>query len=191
MKFLILALIVSSGSAFLAPFNRCSSSALQGHSDLYAIVGHLEGPSIHWGPEGCIRGKDEMEIKGYDSFGQFKAAIEQAGLAKTLQGIGPYTLLAPTDEACAAYQGQLDEDLLKYHIIEGKHATGSFSGDLKTLNGESLTYTRKFRKDFLDDAIIGMIAPPGGTSYPKNIECENGMIHAIDKVLVPGYGGVQ
>jgi hypothetical protein len=193
MQFLILfALTVATSSAFLAPANRGSSSALQAFDDLYAMVGSLEGPSIAWGYEGPKVGREETEIKGYDSFEQFKSAIDQADLKKTLRGIGPYTLLAPTDAACAAFQEYMDEDIIKYHIILGKHASDSFSGgaDLKTLNGESLTYTRKYRKDFLDDAIIGMIGEIGQTPYPKNVDCDNGVIHAIDRVLVPGYEGV-
>ena len=193
MKFLILfASTVATGSAFLAPAKRVSSSALQAFQDIYSKVGSLEGPSIAWGYEGPKIGKEETAIKGYDSFDQFKSAIDQADLKKTLRGIGPYTLLAPTDAACAAFQGYMDDEILKYHIILGKHSSEAFSGggDFKTLNGESLTYTRKYRKDFLDDAIIGMIGEIGQTPYPKDVECDNGVIHAIDRVLVPGYEGV-
>lgn len=156
------------------------------------MVGSLEGPSIAWGYEGPRVGKEETEIKSYDSFEWFRTAIDQTNLKKVLTDIGPYTLLAPTDTACQAFEEYLDEDIIKYHIILGKHASNSFSagGDFKTLNGESLTYTRKYRKDFLDDAIIGMIGEIGQTPYPKDVECDNGLIHAIDRVLVPGYEGV-
>jgi hypothetical protein len=193
MKFLILfAHTIATGSAFLAPAKHGSSSALRAFDDLYAMLGSLEGPSIAWGYEGPKIGKEETEIKGYDNFDQFKSAIDQADLKKTLRGLGPYTLLAPTDAACSAFQGYMDEDIIKYHIILGKHASDSFSGggDFETLSGKSLTYTRKYRKDFLDDAIIGMIGEIGQTPYPKNVECDNGVIHAIDRVLVPGYEGV-
>jgi uncharacterized surface protein with fasciclin (FAS1) repeats len=204
MKFLILsfALAVTTGSAFVvAPTNkRCkssTSSSLKAWNDIYSMVGTIEGPSVAWGYEGKKVGRFEDEIKGYDNFDFFRAALDQAGLKNTLKGIGPYTLLAPTDAACFAYQGCLDEDILKYHIILGKHESNSFlttgsSCDYKyeTLNGESLTYTRKYRKDFLDDAIIGMIGEIGQTPYPCDIECDNGVIHAIDRVLIPGYKGV-
>jgi uncharacterized surface protein with fasciclin (FAS1) repeats len=52
--------------------------------------------SICWGPEGTLQGYDELAIREYDSFTFLKDAIEQCGLSKTLQSIGPYTLLAPT-----------------------------------------------------------------------------------------------
>lgn len=204
MKFLLLsfALAVTAGSAFVvAPTNkRCessstsatSSSSLKAWSDIYSMVGSIEGPSVAWGYEGKKVGKFEDEIKGYDNFDFFRAALDQAGLKNTLKGIGPYTLLAPTDAACFAYKGCLDEDILKYHIILGKHDSNSFSttDTYETLNGESITYTRKYRKDFLDDAIIGMIGEIGQTSYPCDIECDNGVIHSIDRVLIPGYKGV-
>jgi hypothetical protein len=196
MKFLILsfALAVTTGSAFvIAPTKRCgTSTSLKAWNDIYSMVGSIEGPSIAWGYEGKKVGKFEDEIKGYDNFDFFRAAIDQTGLKNALKGIGPYTLLAPTDAACFAYKGHLDEDILKYHIILGKHPSNSFSttGTYETLNGESLTYTRKYRKDFLDDAIIGMIGEIGQTPYPCDIECDNGVIHAIDRVLLPGYKGV-
>ena len=189
-----LAINIATCSAFLTPAAKCglSSSCLQAWDDLYGMVGSLEGPSIAWGYEGPRVGKEETEIKSYDSFEWFRTAIDQTNLKKILTGIGPYTLLAPTDTACQAFEEYLDEDIIKYHIILGKHASNSFSagGDFKTLNGESLTYTRKYRKDFLDDAIIGMIGEIGQTPYPKDVECDNGLIHAIDRVLVPGYEGV-
>eukprot|EP00751_Fragilariopsis_kerguelensis_P041810 CAMPEP_0171011992 /NCGR_PEP_ID=MMETSP0736-20130129/23260_1 /TAXON_ID=186038 /ORGANISM="Fragilariopsis kerguelensis, Strain L26-C5" /LENGTH=182 /DNA_ID=CAMNT_0011444929 /DNA_START=270 /DNA_END=821 /DNA_ORIENTATION=- len=159
------------------------------------MIGAIEGPSIAWGYEGKKVGKFEDDIKGYDNFDSFKAAINQAGLSKLLKGLGPYTLLAPTDSACFAYKGYLDEDILKYHILKGKHSSTSFSsGDSNKyetlLEGECLTYTRKYRKNFLDDSIIGMIGEIGQTPYPCDIECDNGIIHAIDRVLLPGYTGV-
>lgn len=190
MKFLMpFALTVTACSAFLAPVKRCSSSALQAFDDLYGMLGNIEGPSIAWGYEGPKMGKEEAEIKGYDNFDQFKSIIDQVDLKKTLRAIGPYTLLAPTDAACAAFQGYMDDEIVKYHIILGEHTSDTFSGDsdLKTLNGESLTYTRKYRKNFLDDAIIGMKGEIGQTPYPQDVVCENGIIHAIDRVLLPGY----
>ena len=202
-----MALVINTGSAFVsipapeASKKKCgeysSSSSmirLDAHADIFAMLGMIEGPSIAWGYEGKKEGKFEDEIKGYDNFDFFRGALDQAGLKKILKGIGPYTILAPTDAACFAFKGFLDEDILKYHILLGKHDSSSFSSSnqYETLNGDghSITYTRKYRKDFLDDAIIGMIGEIGQTPYPRNIECDNGMIHAIDRVLIPGYTGV-
>ena len=196
--FLILsiALIMDSGSAFLSVPVLEAVSRLDAHTpDIFSMLGMIEGPSIAWGYEGKKVGKFEDEIKGYDNFDFFRGALDQAGLKKILKGIGPYTILAPTDAACFAFKGYLDEDILKYHILFGKHDSSSFSSSdaiYETLNedGHSMTYTRKYRKDFLDDAIIGMIGEIGQTSYPCDIGCDNGIIHAIDRVLIPGYAGV-
>jgi hypothetical protein len=46
-------------------------------------------------------------------------------------------------------------DVLKYHVVPGKYTSAQIAGDLKTLQGNSLTYQRKFRKTFVDDAIVG------------------------------------
>jgi hypothetical protein len=205
-----MALVINTGSAFVSihpateaskkkrgGHSSCSASMirLDAHSDIFTMLGMIEGPSIAWGYEGKKVGKFEDEIKGYDNFDFFRGALDQAGLKKILKGIGPYTILAPTDAACFAFKGYLDEDILKYHILVGKHDSSSFSSSsnaYETLNGDghSISYTRKYRKDFLDDAIIGMIGEIGQTSYPRDIECDNGIIHAIDRVLIPGYTGV-
>merc|ERR1711939_164528 len=47
-------------------------------------------------------------------------------------------------------------DVLKYHVIEGKKTMDALNSDQKTLNGGTLTAYRKFRKNWLDGAIIGL-----------------------------------
>jgi len=148
----------------------------------------LEGPSICWGPEGTLLGHEELAIKEYDSFSLFKAALEQAGLVKTLRSIGPYTLLAPVDSACDAFTGAMDEDVLKYHIILGDVYSDEIEGRLETLNGEFLTCRHEYRKNFVDDAMIGQAnLHTGGSPFPTDVRCDNGIIHAINVVLTPGY----
>merc|ERR1719399_2433789 len=60
--------------------------------------------------------------------------------------------------------------------------------DQKTLNGGTLTAYRKFRKNWLDGAIIGLKSegPSKSSNWPSDVECDNGVIQAIDTVLVPG-----
>merc|ERR1719443_2582071 len=60
--------------------------------------------------------------------------------------------------------------------------------DQKTLNGGTLTAYRKFRKNWLDGAIIGLKSegPSKSSNWPSDVECDNGIIQAIDTVLVPG-----
>merc|ERR1719331_3773618 len=80
------------------------------------------------------------------------------------------------------------DDVLKYHVIEGKKSMDALNSDQKTLNGGTLTYYRKFRKNWLDYAIIGLKSegPSKSSNWPADVQCDNGVIHAIDTVLVPG-----
>merc|ERR1712118_320028 len=83
-------------------------------------------------------------------------------------------------------------DVLKYHVIVGKKTMDALNTDQKTLNGGTLTAYRKFRKNWLDGAIIGLKSegPSKSSNWPSDVECDNGIIHAIDTVLVPGaYAG--
>merc|ERR1711924_330759 len=107
---------------------------------------------------------------GYDNFGKFVAALKDAGLDKTLSGAGPYTVFAPSDQAFEDFQGTVTADILK------------------TLQGDSLKYGRRFRKTFLDGAMVGnkSAGPSKSQNWPCDVECSNGVIHSIDKVLAPG-----
>merc|ERR1712154_515814 len=73
---------------------------------------------------------------------------------------GEYTLLAPANSAFDKHNTEvgtpIDADVLKYHVIEGKKTMDALNSDQKTLNGGTLTYYRKFRKNWLDYAIIGL-----------------------------------
>jgi hypothetical protein len=189
MKITILTVLVATASAFsVVPGHLHRGSTTLQANDLYSELSTLEGPSICWGPEGTLLGHDELAIREYDNFGFFKNAIDQADLAKTLRSIGPYTLLLPVDSACEAYAGQLDEDLIKYHIILGDVYSDEIDGRLETLNGNFLTCRHEFRRIFVDDALIAQADNhTGGSMYPTDIRCDNGIIHAINTVLVPGY----
>ncbi len=114
--------------------------------------------------------------------------IEAAGMTETLQGEGPYTLFAPTDvEAFSEIDegGELDELLmntdkvtavLNHHLVEGKVMSSDLTDGmtLTTLNGDELVvHTDGETK--VDDATI----------LTPDIEASNGVIHAIDTVLMP------
>merc|ERR1711939_386586 len=142
---------------------------------------------------GVALGHDEADIKGYDNFDQLAAALSKEGI--DLSG-GEYTLLAPADSAFDKHENEVgtpvDADVLKYHVIKGKVALDDLTVDQPTLQGGSLTAYRKFRKNWLDYAIIGLKSegPSKSSNWPSDVECDNGIIHAIDTVLVPGaYAG--
>merc|ERR1711924_286773 len=98
-----------------------------------------------------------------------------AGLDKTLSGAGPYTVFAPSDQAFEDFQGTVTEDILKYHVVEGKITSDAISGDLKTLQGGSLKYDRRFRKTFLDGAMVGnkSAGPSKSQNWPCDVECSS------------------
>jgi len=155
---------------------------------------------MYWGSEGPeqIPPKEESEIKGKDTFNTLIAAVKACNLVGTLSGPGPFTVFAPTDSAFAALPKGTVEALLKdipkltsiltYHVVPGKVTKEAISGDLKTVNGATLTYKRFARQTYLDGAIIGK-APQGASFsavYPVNVAADNGMIHVLDEVLIPG-----
>ena len=172
----------------VAPMAGARAGAVSMAADIVGTAATLQGPEIFWGPDGVPLGHDESDIKGYDNFGKFVEAVKSAGLDKTLSGAGPYTVFAPSDQAFEDFQGTVTEDILKYHVVEGKITSDAISGDLKTLQGGSLKYDRRFRKTFLDGAMVGnkSAGPSKSQNWPCDVECSNGVIHSIDKVLAPG-----
>lgn len=196
---MLLALYMATGLAFTSAFNVAAPAMRQVSfraktismaEDIMSTAATLEGPGIFWGSDGPTMNppKEENDIKGYDNFGKFVAAVESAGLADTLKS-GEYTVLAPTDSAIDEFKGEITPEILKYHIIPGKVPTSSLSSsELKTMEGSSLTYRRFARKDFLDEAMVGVKSAGAscGQNYPSDVECSNGLIHSLNMVLVPG-----
>ncbi|KAJ1458248.1 hypothetical protein M885DRAFT_561991 [Pelagophyceae sp. CCMP2097] len=193
-------LLATSVAAFAPSSTQHARAPTQLSASIIDTLKTLQGPGIPWGSNND--GHEENEIKGYDNFGKIVAAIDAAGLTATLSGPGPYTLLAPVDSAVTDYKGSITAEVLKYHVLPGSVSTGSIGKDQPTVEGSSLTYKRFARKTFLDDSIIGQ-GPSGaatGEKYPVDIQCDNGVIHAISIVNTPGYkapdamdglGGVQ
>uniref|UniRef100_A0A7S2ABJ0 FAS1 domain-containing protein n=1 Tax=Trieres chinensis TaxID=1514140 RepID=A0A7S2ABJ0_TRICV len=151
-------------------------------------LGTMEGPSICYGHFAALENKRELDIKEYDNFEFFKAAIDQAECTKILLGNGPFTVFAPTNSAIEKYQGVLTDEIIKHHIVPKDIYTDEMQGTFETLSGHTITFRNEFRKTYVDNALIGQLDNhTGGTPYPTNIVCENGVIHAINVVLEPGY----
>lgn len=116
------------------------------------------------------------------------AAIDAAGLSETLMNGGPFTMFAPTDEAFAELPEGTLENLLKpenksdlaailtYHVVPGKvMAYDVFNlKSATTVNGEEITIT-------IDRGI--KVNDSSLTQF--DIMAQNGVIHKIDKVLLP------
>ena len=122
-------------------------------------------------------------------FGTLLAAAEAAGLVETLKGDGPFTVFAPTDAAFAALPEGTVENLLKpenketlagiltYHVIAGKVMSTDLTDDMEaaTVNGDTVMID-------LDNGVMVDEA----TVTTADIEATNGVIHVIDKVIMPG-----
>ena len=110
-------------------------------------------------------------------------AVIQGGLLETLQGEGPFTVFAPTDQAFAdagidlAAVSQSDlADILTYHVVSGavpaSAVTDCMSAD--TVNGNPLSFT-----------VDGGVMVNGANVTLADVNTSNGVIHVIDKVLLP------
>ncbi|HRG98384.1 MAG TPA: fasciclin domain-containing protein, partial [Polyangiaceae bacterium] len=123
--------------------------------------------------------------------GNFKilaGLLGDAGLVDTLKGAGPFTVLAPTDEAFGKLKAKdleaLKKDkkkleaLLKFHVIGSKAMAEDVKKmkDAATLNGKKVTI--KVEKD-------GTVMVGKAKVTKADIDCSNGVIHVIDTVLTP------
>ncbi len=126
-------------------------------------------------------------------FSTLVAAVDAAGLTETLSGPGPFTVFAPTDEAFAAALESLgltaDElladtatltSILTYHVIAGEVPASqvvTMDGQTAaTVNGADVTITLDGDRVMVNDATVTAVDLPAS----------NGIIHVIDKVLIPG-----
>ncbi|MFT4794438.1 MAG: putative surface protein with fasciclin (FAS1) repeats [Paracoccaceae bacterium] len=123
---------------------------------------------------------------GAGSFTTLVAAVQAAGLVDTLKGEGPFTVFAPTDEAFAALpEGTVaallaDPDalaaILTYHVVAGKVMSGDLSNGMMaaTVNGADVTIMTE-----------GGVMVNDANVVSADIEATNGVIHVIDKVILP------
>ena len=121
------------------------------------------------------------------SFTTLVAAVQAAGLVDALKGDGPFTVFAPTDEAFAALPKEtLDAlladpealaQILTYHVLAGKVMAADVSDGLSapTLAGPAVAFTVVDGKPMINDANI----------IATDVDASNGVIHVIDKVILP------
>jgi len=123
-------------------------------------------------------------------FNTLVAAVGAADLGGVLSGDGPFTVFAPTDDAFAKLPAGTVEsllepgnkqklvDILKYHVVSGRvyddQAVKARSA--QTLLGRSVKIGYSAQGISVNDATV----------ISKNIETSNGVVHAIDTVLIPG-----
>lgn len=136
------------------------------------------------------KGKDIVDTAAEaGSFETLVAAVKAAGLVETLKGEGPFTVFAPTDEAFAALPAGTVEDLLKpenkdklvavltYHVVPGKVMSSDIAGKMvspETVQGSTVDI----------DATSG-VKIDGAKVVSADIMASNGVIHVIDRVILP------
>ena len=117
------------------------------------------------------------------------AAMEAAALVSTLQGDGPFTVFAPTDDAFAALPAGTVDSLLKpenrdqlisiltYHVVAGK----VMAADVVNLTETATVYGRDVAISIVD----GNVLINDATVVATDVEASNGVIHVVNKVILP------
>lgn len=133
--------------------------------------------------------QDIVEIaSGNEDFSILVAALQEAELVETLKGTGPFTVFAPTDAAFAALLADLGvsaeyllghpqlAEILTYHVVAGKVMSTDLVDGMTpaTVNGETITID-----------LDGGVKVNSSNVTTADIEASNGVIHIIDKVLIP------
>lgn len=123
------------------------------------------------------------------SFKTLATALQAGGLVETLQGPGPFTVFAPTDEAFAKLPAGTLENLLKpenkaqlvailtYHVVPGKVMAADVVKvkEAATVNGKKVPVV----------VANGKVKVAGANVVKTDIACSNGVIHVIDAVILP------
>jgi uncharacterized surface protein with fasciclin (FAS1) repeats len=119
-------------------------------------------------------------------FNTLVQAVQAAGLVETLSGEGPFTVFAPTDEAFAQIPQETlqavlaDKEkltaILTYHVVPGRLMAADVvrSTQLQTVQGQSITVSTE-----------GGVRVDDANVIQTDIEADNGVIHVIDKVIMP------
>lgn len=140
--------------------------------------------------------------QGNENFSTLVTAVTAADLGETLSGEGPFTVFAPTNDAFAKVDADTLSELLTpekkddltalltYHVVAGKLTAadvakaitdGGGTATLTTVQGAELKASMDGENVVLEDAVGGK-----STVTMVDVEATNGVIHAIDTVVMPG-----
>ncbi|MCP9915501.1 fasciclin domain-containing protein [Cyanobium sp. ATX 6F1] len=125
--------------------------------------------------------------KGAGCFGTLLTAVEVAGLTGALESPGPFTVFAPVDEAFAALppgtvQTLVDNvpqlaRILKFHVLSGAHTRAELidQPEWESLEGAPVPIRRAEPFEVKNATVVS-----------ADIVCDNGIVHVIDRVILPG-----
>ena len=125
--------------------------------------------------------------KGAGCFGTLLTAVEVAGLTGALESPGPFTVFAPVDEAFAALppgtvQTLVDNvpqlaRILKFHVLSGAHTRAELidQAEWESLEGAPVPIRRAEPFEVKNATVVS-----------ADIVCDNGIVHVIDRVILPG-----
>lgn len=164
----------------ICPIQQAQMAAANGQHQTKVMVSTIAAP-------------DEKDIVdtavSAGSFNTLVAAVKAAGLVDTLKGKGPFTVLAPTDEAFKKLPKGTVETLLKpenlkklqailtYHVVPGAVMASDVVklSSAKTVQGDNVSIK----------VVDGSVWINGAKVVKTDIKCKNGVIHVIDSVILP------
>jgi uncharacterized surface protein with fasciclin (FAS1) repeats len=188
-KISLRAIALAAGFAFAAPLAivpvYAAMTVMVGGAPMYPTKNIIEN---------AVNSKDHTTLV---------AAVKAAGLVDTLEGPGPFTVFAPTNEAFAALPKGTVETLLKpenkgqltailtYHVVPGHLTAADLASQidaaggklsLKTVQGEDLTFERMGKSGITVTDAKGDVA----RITIADVLQSNGVIQVINKVMIPG-----
>jgi uncharacterized surface protein with fasciclin (FAS1) repeats len=188
-----IAIAVRDGKVYLNDSAQVTTADVEASNGVIHVVDQvLMPPATGASPEPSSSAAAMDDIvataKAAGTFSTLLKAATAAGLVETLQGPGPFTVFAPTDEAFAALPaGTLDElladpealkQVLLYHVVSGEvtadQVVGLTSAD--SVEGSPIAIAVKDGKVYLNDA---------AEVVATDIKASNGVIHVIDNVILP------
>lgn len=112
--------------------------------------------------------------------------LQKAGLAETLNGAGPFTVFAPTNDAFKAVPAKTMDELahnpaklktvLSYHVLPGKLMSADVkTGNMKTAEGGNVALAKAGEFVTVEEAMV----------QSADIAATNGVVHTVDRVLMP------
>jgi len=189
LTFIIIALVIIAGGLFIYQGTK-DEPIVTGTTNPTKTMENETQDGVMVGGALMVDSKDIVDnAAGADNLTTLVAAVQATGLVETLKSSGPFTVFAPINSAFENLPAGTVETLLKpenkekltsiltYHVVAGSVKASDLRDGMmvKTVNGEELKVTIKDGKVMINDATV-IIA---------DVMTSNGVIHAVDSVLLP------